>query len=258
MNINQKTKLDNLGEDSLLIKKRNEADVNVRQRFSQMDRKQRLNFIKYYYTKPLIVGLIVLGFIFFILYHDVWNKHNITLRCAVMNQSFSTETTNHLSKSFTDYLKLDSKHNTATFTQYDTSVRTTVAEQKAGADANNSTLLRSLSDSIGAGQMDIIISDETTFHSFLMTRSYYCMESVFSKEEMEKLKDVLYVPQIKENNKNLAYGICMDKSPIYQSLFKKDKCTVQKPILAIFNNTKKKETTKQFVYFLFPNIFAHK
>jgi len=51
MNINQKTKLDNLGEDSLLIKKRNEADVNVRQRFSQMDRKQRLNFIKYYYKE---------------------------------------------------------------------------------------------------------------------------------------------------------------------------------------------------------------
>ena len=85
---------------------------------------------------------------------------------------------------------------------------------------------------------------------------YLDLDTVLTPKEINALADYLYIPDDTSlNPSGKPYGIELEKSPVYQSLFQKEQeHWVDTPVLTIISNSERKEISRELIYYLFPNV----
>lgn len=252
MAINMKNKKTSLDEGAYIYEQRHEDDISEKERFRKMNKQERRAHFFEYYSKPLIISIIIIGIVGYLIWHDFIARKNIIYRCAVMNETILTENLTEFNQDFTKFCQLDPKKNESAFNTYFTNE---LASQVGTTTVSD---LQSIASQIYAGTLDGMIADELTFGNYLDNRFFTSMEDYLTTEEYEKLKPYLYVPEHKDNKKKKAYGIYLDQSPVYQKLIDDGNKNVKKPIFGILFNSKESERSRDVLYYLFPDILGER
>ena len=193
MAINMKDKKTSLKDDAYIYEQRHEDTISEKERFSQMTKKEKWTHFSEYYSKPLIIGLIIIGIVGYLIWHDFIARKNIIYRCAILNETIVTENLSEFNQNFTKFCQLDPGDNEAAFNTYFTNEIATEVGATAVSD------LQSIASQIYAETLDGIIADETSFGNYLNNGFFKSMEDYLTTEEYEKLKPYLYIPQHKDN-----------------------------------------------------------
>ncbi len=252
MAINMKDKKTSLKDDAYIYEQRHEDNISEKERFSQMTKKEKWIHFSEYYSKPLIIGLIIVGIAGYLIWHDFIARKNIIYRCAILNETIVTENLSEFNQNFTKFCRLDPNDNEAAFNTYFTNEIATEVGTSAISD------LQSIASQIYAETLDGIIADEVSFSNYLNNGFFKSMEDYLTAEEYEKLRPYLYIPQHKDNKNHKAYGIYLDESPVYQKLVNDGNVNVKKPIFGILFNSKEPERSRDALYYLFPDLLGER
>lgn len=245
MAIKSEGKKSTLKEDAYIYEKRDkEEQKSERQKWREMNRHEKYSYFKSYYLKPLIIMLFVFLVIGYLIYQDFILKPNIILNVAVLNETIQTETFDPIDKEFTKSEKFDEGKNKVSFSPYYT---TSMANEMGATAANDLTQISSM---IYANALDVMISDSNSFNQYFDNGFFLGIDEMFTKDEMAKIKDYLYIPATKDNTNKRAFGIYLNGSEKYMAL----KGTVERPILGVLFNTENRERAKNFIYFMYPQI----
>lgn len=254
MAINLNGKKTSLKEDASIYKKRLEHS-SEKEKLKNMNGKQKRSYFATYYLPPLFIALAVIAVIGYIIWTDFINKSNIYFRCAVLNESLTDASLTEFSDNFTKHIGMDADKNKTSFYVYYT--RSDLASEIGANAARDKSEITSR---IVASNLGGMIADEKDGFEYYDGGFFLKLNDFLSREEYEKLKEYLYIPESEKNQEHAAYGLYLDKSPVYRSLFKEQKARVERPIFSIITNSEKesKEYAKKLIYYYFPNVFESK
>lgn len=251
MAINLKGKKTSLNEEASIYQKRTE-ELSQKERWQQMNAKQKRSYFATYYLPPLLIILAVVAVFGYIIWHDFINNTNIYFNCALLNETATDGDLTSLSDQFTTRLGMEPEDNKVAFSCYYTN-KTTAGE----AGANLASDLSALSGKLVAGILDGMIASEEDAMNYMENGFFQGPETVLSPEEYDALKEHLYVPDIPKNKYNKALGICLKDSTVYQNLFVQRPSSIEKPIFFIISNGDEdnKKYARDIIKLFFPEIF---
>lgn len=244
----KKTSLDN---GASIYEKRQE-NISEKEKWKNMDGRQKRSYFSTYYLPKLLIGLAVLAVAGYIFWADFINKSDIYFHCAVLNDSILDESFSELSDSMTEAFGMDARKNKASFYVYHTK---SLPDGQTGV--NPAGDLNELSSRIATGIMDAVIADQETARTYLDSGVCMQLEDFLTEEEYEKLQGYLYQTSTAKDSQITAYGITLDKSPVYQSLYKGGQVFVKQPVFFVIANSaeENKEYTHKVIRYLFPDLF---
>lgn len=248
MAIDTKHKKTSLEEDAAIYEKRDETE-SEKSRWKKMDRKEKFTQFKTYYLRPLIVGILILCVVGFFIYKDVITKKDIAFRCAIVNEVATEIPVNAFADEFTKYMKLDPEKNLSSFHMYYTNSE---LAQKVGANVTSD--LSQVSSLIYAALLDSMIAGEEDFNTYLDNDFFVDLNEFLSEEELKAIEPYLYIPDSEKNPNHHAYGIYLQKSEVYQSIFQGGGGVVEEPIYGIITNSENRDRGRYFLYYLFPEL----
>lgn len=248
MALNTKYRKTSLDENASIYSKRDE-DESERSKWSRMDSKQKWVHFKTYYLRFVVIGCFVLALAAFFIYKDVIRKTEVIYRSAILNEITTEIPLNAFSDGFTESMNIDPDRNLSSFHLYYTN--SDLANQ---VGATVSSDLTQVSSMIYAGTLDSIIAGREEFDGYQEKGFFTDISELLSEEQMRMLEDRLYIPDNPDNGQQHAYGVYLDQSEVYQQMFADGGGIVEKPILGVLFNSKKKEVSKQLLYYLFPEI----
>ncbi len=251
MAINLNGKKTSLDEKASIYEKRQE-NLTEKEKWKNMDGKQKRAYFSTYYLPKLAVICVILAVAGYIFWMDFIRKSDIYFHCAVLNDSIMDESFEEFSDAMTESFGMDPDKNKASFYVYYTqNMRTGQTGVKPAGD------LSELSSRIATGIMDAVIADSGIARSYLDSGVCMKLTDFLTEEEQEKLKDVLYETSTAKDGSQAAYGISLDESSVYQSLYKGNAPFVEKPILFVITNSEEehREYIHQVIHYLFPDRF---
>ncbi len=248
MAIDVKNKKTSLDEEAAIYEKRDETESG-KSRWKKMNRSQKITQFKTYYLRPLIVGVLILCVIGFFIYKDVITKKDIAFRCAIVNEVATEIPVNAFSDEFTQYMKLNPDKNLSSFHLYYTD---TQLAQKVGASTASD--LSQISSLIYASLLDGMIAGEKDFTTYHNNGFFVDLNEFLSEEELKAIEPYLYIPDDEKNTEKHAYGVYLEKSERYNSIFQGGGGVVQKPIYGIITNSENTDRGRYFLYYLFPEL----
>ena len=80
------------------------------------------------------------------------------------------------------------------------------------------------------------------------------LNEFLSEEELKAIEPYLYIPDDEKNTQKHAYGVYLEKSERYNSIFQGGGGVVQKPIYGIITNSENTDRGRYFLYYLFPEL----
>lgn len=254
MAINLNGKKTSLKENASIYTKRSE-NMSEREKLKNMSGKQKRSYFATYYLPPILIAAAVLSVIGYILWADFINKSNIYFRCAVLNESVSDAALTEFSDSFTKSIGMDPDKNSASFYVYYT--RSDLASE---IGANAASDKSEITSRIVASVLGGMIANEKDGHNYYEGGFFLKLDNFLTKDEYSKLKEYLYIPEDEKNTEHAAYGIYLEKSPVYQTLFKEQKARVENPIFSIITNADEeiKEYARKLIHYYFPDLFKSK
>lgn len=252
MAINTNHKKSSLKEDAYIYTRRHEDDLSEKDKLAGMTKKEKRTYFMDYYSKPILIALIIIGIVGYLFWHDFIAKKTIIYRCAIMNETVIPENLTAFNIDFTEFCKLDTEKNESAFNNYYTNAIATQVGAVAAGD------LQSIASQIYAGTLDGMIADKKTFGNYLENRFFLSMDEYLTPEEYKALQPYLYIPEHKDNINKKAYGIYLDKSSVYQKMVQDGNVAVKEPIFGILFNSKNKERNRDVLYFLFPDVLGEK
>lgn len=254
MAINLNGKKTSLKEDASIYEKRPEHS-SEKEKLKSMNGRQKRSYFATYYLPPILVVLAVVAVIGYIVWTDFINKSNIYFRCAVLNESLTDSSLTEFSDSFTKSIGMDEEKNKASFYVYYT--RSDLASEIGANAARDQSEITSR---IVASNLGGMIADEKDGLSYYDSGFFLKLNDFLSAEEYKKLEKYLYIPVNEKNKEHAAYGVYLDKSPVYHALFKDQKARIERPIFSIITNAdeESKAYAKKLIYYYFPDIFDTK
>lgn len=248
MALNTKYKKTSLGENASIYSKRDE-DETERSKWSRMDRQQRWVHFKTYYLRYVVIGCLVLAVAGFFLYKDVIRKTEVIYRSAVLNEIAMEIPITEFADGFTESMNIDPDRNLSSFHLYYTD-----AELARQVGATISSDLTQVSSMIYAGKLDSLIAGQDDFEGYREKGFFTNLSELLSEEQMEQIRDRLYLPEDAADGESYAWGVYLDESPVYEQIFADGGGIVEKPILGILFNSQNKEASRQLLYYLFPEL----
>lgn len=251
MAFSTKNKKTSLGEDAFIYEKRDEQETE-KSKWAKMNREQKLVHFKTYYLRPLIIVCLVVVVAAYFFYSDVIRKKNVVYQCAIVNENATELPVQAFAESFVESMNLDTDKNKAVFQLYYTKEE---LASKVGTSA--STDLTRISSMIYASSMDSMIAGEEEFRVYLENRFFVDLTELLSEEELSRIQDRLYIPasvgEFKNEEKH-PYGVFLQQNERYGQIFEGGASIVEKPILGVIFNSENKEASRQFLYYLFPEL----
>ncbi len=248
MALNTNGKKTSLDEKAFIYKKRDETE-SEKSKWSRMDRKQKFTHFKTYYLGPLVIGLLVLCLVGFFLYKDVLTKKDVVYNSAILNESAMEIPLTDFEENFLKALQLDPEKNLASFRFFYTD-----SELAAQTGTVAATDLTQVSSMIYAATLDSMIAGEEDFKTYLDHKFFVDLTELLSEEELQVIKADLYIPDIPENSEQHPYGVYLDRSSVYRKIFEDGGGLVEKPIFGVLFNSENKEKSRQFLYYVFPEL----
>ena len=242
---NRKTKLD---ERASIYEKRNE-DESEKSKWKRMNPSQKITHFKTYYLLPFLIGAAILGLVGYFFYNDVVTREEVVYRCVILNESAFDIPLEEFGDRYIEFLGLDTKRNTPSFHLFFTNSE---FASKVGATA--ATDLTQISSMIYAATLDSMIAAQEDLTSYMENDFAMDLTELLSETELEVLKGHLFIPDTPENEDRHPYGVYLDQSDVYQKIFEDGGGIVERPIFSILFNSKKKEESKKFLYYVFPEL----
>lgn len=248
MALNTKGKKTSLDEKAFIYEKRDEEE-SEKSKWSKMNRQQKKVHFKTYYLRPVLIVFAVLVLVGFFIYKDVIMKKDIVYRCAILNERALDGPVSEFGDAFVDFLKLNPSKNLASFHMYYTDPK--LAKE---VGASSATDLTQISSTIYASVLDSMIAAEEYFTTYMEHDFFVDLSTILNEKELETIKDSLYIPDTDANSEKHPYGIYLDGSSVYHQIFKQGGGAVEKPIFGIIFNSENKERSRQFLYYVFPEL----
>ena len=248
MAVNLKNKKTTLQDNASIYAKRNE-DESEKSKWEKMDGQQKRSYFASYYLRPLIIGCVVALVIGFFVYKDVIMKKDVIYRCAVMNEMALEVPIQEFSDGFVESMGLDIGKNTAVFSLYYSN--TEIAEKVGAALPNDLTQVSAM---IYAATLDSIIAGKEDFDGYMENKFFTDLTEILSVRELALLEDRLYIPDTAENAQGKPYGIRLSDNEVYQQMFQGSESIAEDPVFGVIFNSENKEVSKQFLYYLFPEL----
>ena len=107
---------------------------------------------------------------------------------------------------------------------------------------------------IYASLLDGMIAGEKDFTTYHDNGFFIDFNEFLSEEELKAIEPYLYIPDDEKNTQKHAYGVYLEKSERYNSIFQGGGGVVQKPIYGIITNSENTERGRYFLYYLFPEL----
>lgn len=250
MALNVKGKKTSLDEQASIYEKRDEGE-SEKSKWSKMDRKQKITHFKTYYLRPLLIGIVVLCVAGFFFYKDVIVKKDVVYCCAILNEQALDMPLTEFGEGYTSYLGLDPDKQLSSFHLFFTD-----REIAEAVGASVSSDLTQVSSMIYAKKLDSMIAGQEDFDTYMEKKVLMDLDGLLSEEELAALRPYLYVPELPENEERHPYGIYLDQSPVYRTIFRDGGGIVEKPVFGIVFNSEKKEESRKFLCYIFPEILG--
>ena len=248
MALNTKGKKTSLDDKAFIYEKRDEEE-SEKSKWSRMDKKQKFTHFKTYYLPPLFIAVLVLVVVGFLVYNDVIMKKDVVYQCALLNESAMEMPVEDFGKNYVRALNLDPEKNIASFQFFYTNSE--IASQTGSTAATDLTQVSSM---IYAATLDSMIAGEEDFKTYLNNQFFVDLTELLREDELEIIQDYLYIPDTAENTQKHPYGIYLDQSSVYQKIFEDGGGIVEKPIYGVLFNSEHKEESRQFLYYVFPQL----
>lgn len=248
MAINLKNRKTKLEERASIYEKRNE-DESEKSKWKRMNPSQKITHFKTYYLLPFLIGAAILGLAGYFFYNDVITREEVVYRCAILNESAFDIPLEEFGDRYIEFLGLDTKRNTPSFHLFFTNSE---FASKVGATA--ATDLTQISSMIYAATLDSMIAAQEDLTSYMENDFAMDLTEVLNETELEVLKGHLFIPDTPENKDRHPYGVYLDQSDVYQKVFEDGGGIVERPIFSILFNSSKKEESKKFLYYVFPEL----
>lgn len=247
MALNVRGKKTSLDESASIYTKRCENE-SEKVKWSRMSRQEKMIHFKTYYLRMVLLGMAVLALVGFFIYKEV-NKKDLVYRSAIVNEGMMEMPLMDFSENYIRFMGMNPEKSMASFQLYFT---TAEMANKVGASAAND--LTQLSAMIYANDLDSMIAGEEDFSVYLKNSFFVDMSTILTEDEMSTIQEYLYIPDTENNPDGKAYGVYLDQSDRYQDVFRDGGGIVEKPIFGIMVNSERKEESRQFLYYLFPQL----
>lgn len=248
MALNIKGKKTTLDEEACIYEKRDENE-SEKSKWSRMDKSEKITHFKTYYLRNVIIGILVVALVGFFVYKDVIMKKDIIYRCAILNESVMDAPVTEFGDEFVTFLNLDTKKNLSSFHLFYTD-----NELATQVGASVSSDLTQISSMVYASTLDSMIAGQKDYDSYMDHEFFVDLTEILSEEERNILKEYLYVPDTDKNPQKHPFGVYLDQSSVYNKIFESGGGLVEKPIFGIVFNSENKEISKQFLYYVFPEL----
>ncbi len=234
------TRLDDSAE---IYKKR--SDKPERHKLKELHGKEKLQYFSDYYLKIVLVAVLVIALSIYFIY-SVWIAQRVEtiLNVAIADYVFSSEALEDASNRFGEYIKIDSESQKVLL---DNSYYISVGDYSS---------TQKLSTYILVGEVDIIITKESIFQSYVLNGSLSSLTDTLPTDLYSTLSDHFYYGRIRENPEETletatgsleTYGIYLDQCPMFQS----QSTPEDRPVLGIVATGKHIENSFDFIRFLF-------
>lgn len=199
---------------------------------------ERFKYFCYYYWKPVVLSLIVIGCIISFILHLIESGRESSIYVALVNCNIISEEQTDLVSDYVLSRNIDTDANPA---------RLDVGLQMAENRNDNLDVANSqkLSAFLESGSIDVLIAPEWTIESCANQAYLSNIEAVLPKDLYEQLKDRL-IYHTYEDDGRVPVALYVGDLPRIRSLYEAD----EKPYLAIGNITERKETAVDFLRYL--------
>lgn len=230
-----------LGDDAALYNNREEK--TEKQKWAEMNKKQRFDYFKSYYLRPIICIAIAAGFLVWILISIFKPKPDEYVKVVVNN--FSYLNYQYLTDDFLERKQLDSKDNTLSF------------DITMNLD-NDTASMQKLAVYVFAGDVDLIISGNAVFEryapqGFMQPLDEYLDPDLFAELDSKgliyytEIVETEYDGSVKEVYETKPYGIYLETLDLFKE-YDREGC---KAMIGIVTNSKQTEHAAEFIKYLF-------
>ena len=236
----KKAKLD---DDSYIYTKR--ENKSTKQKWSEMNRKEKWTFFADYYLKKIIFGAVLLGLIIKFGWDTFGPKPEEILNVAFDSYLYLQDDFTAMQHEFLDYMELNEEEYAVRFdANYDL--------------ANSSDSVQRFSLYVMTGDVDALIAPDTTFKSNVERGAMAPLTDVLPADLLESVSDRLVRGQVIDTEidgtitkvyDEKIYGISLDNIP----LFSKYTLREDKPIFGIVLSGTSQENAVAFLRFLLEN-----
>ncbi len=253
MAIDTKYKKTALDEDASIYSEH--KDIDERQKWKNMDRKERRTHFMEYYLAPLFAAIAIISIAGYLIYDAVSNYRDIVLMVAVVNDRFDEDALEAFNSDVVEYLGYDaSKEKVDIDDDY----------MLSGTDSADSlSAAQQITSCIYAKQLDAMIADTGAFDHYASLGCFYDLRNILNEEQLDKYSDYLYYPELEEDNdpnapkglntvrpdETYPCGIILSESPVYKSL----NGAQNTPVMGIVATTERLDDTIKFLEYLFPD-----
>lgn len=245
---NVKFKKSSLDEGASIYAKRDEREPE-KSKWKKMDRRQKWVHFKTYYLRLVLIGCFVLVVAAFFFYQDVIRKSDVVYQCALVNEIATDIPVNMFADSFMESMGMDPERYKASFYMYYTN-----SEMAKEVGAVVTSDLTRLSSMIFASKLDTMIAGQEDFDGYMENGCFTDLSAFLTEAEMAQLQDRLYIPDVEGNSEQHPYGIILENNSVYRQIFEGGGGVVSQPILGIIFNSEKKEMSRKFLQYLFPEL----
>lgn len=216
-----------------------------KQKFGELHGKDKWQYFKDYYLKILIGIIIAIVLVIYFVY-SIWQskKNNSVLYVAVTDQYFSEEDVTKLEDSFGEYIGKTSEYDTILF---DTSYYLSSYDYSS---------MEKIQAMIVAGDIDIFIAPESYFLNYTLSGVMQPLNECLPTDLVSSLKNDFFIGNIRAETDDSgndilgpseAYGIYVDKTPLYKDAYK----STERIIMGIIVTSKNKDNAVEFIRFIF-------
>lgn len=200
--------------------------------------RERLKYFCYYYWKPAVLSLIVIGCIISFILHLIESGRESSIYVALVNCNIISEEQTDLISDYVLSRNIDTDANPA---RLDVGLQMS-ENRNDNLDVANS---QKLSAFLESGSIDVLIAPEWTIESCANQAYLSNIETVLPKDLYEQLEDRL-IYHTYEDDGRVPVALYVGDLPRIRSLYEAD----EKPYFAIGNITERKETAVDFLRYL--------
>lgn len=226
-------------DDHADIYQRREA-VSEKEKWKQMSKEEKWTYFNSYYRNKLIVLLAAAIFVVYMIYTIASPKPDVRLNAIILNGAMSDETIDQLREEFAAYINLDEEKETLNF---DNSFYIDDENFNELTMANQQKLMAYLS----AGEIDIIIAPEKDMVQYASMGGLVKVTDLLPTSFVSTLAKDFYYEALEEETQSAPYGIYLEDMAIYDNSGN----LIIKPVLGIVSNSENKETSVEFIQYLF-------
>lgn len=236
----QKTRLD----DNAEIYKRRQP-ISEKQKLSEMDFSQKVEYFKNYYFKKLLAVIVIGGFALWILITMLSPKPERILNVAFINYPLEQEELNRMKTDLTEILNLDEEKQELFFdTSYDL-----INQDYASAEK--------ITTYTYTGEIDVFIAPASQFTKYAFSETFYPLTDLLPTDLYSTFEaEDLLVSKTRANDEEIfpvdatgpegVYGIYLRD----HELFKDFETAMDPPVLGVVITAKNKENAITYIKYL--------